>query len=261
MNLLVALDRGPEGREVLTAARVVAHVSGWPMRVVHVRGDEREPTLDLPVRLAVNTPVDEVVGPGDPADAIIATEQPDDVLAFGLRRVGEEGVGRVAAALLARAPRPLLVVRPGTRKIGALRRIVVPLEGSPSSSEAMRQTEDAFCGRGREIVVLHVSTADTPDEPGSLPAPRMVDQEQYEWASWHEEFTMRFATCPEGGRHRTLVRVGEPAATIVQEAERLRADLLVLTWSGEFREGRSNLVRVLLERAPCPLLLVPAARD
>ena len=257
MNLLAALDVGPEGREVLAAARVVAHVSGWPVRVIHVKSADAEPSLKLPVRLTTNTPVDEVVG--DAAEAILASRGDDDVLAFGLRHAGEVGVGPVAAALLARAPRPLLVVRPGMRKIGSLRRIVVPLEGSPSSSEGMRQTEEAFCGRGREIVALHVSTSDTPDEPGSLPAPRMVDQEQYDWSSWHEEFTMRFATCPAGGKHRTVVRVGDPAEAIIGEASRLNADLLVLTWTGEFVEGRSLLVRALLDRAPCPLLLVPAS--
>ena len=143
----------------------------------------------------------------------------------------------VADALLTRAPQTLLVMRPGMRPISSLRRIVVPLEGSPSSSEAMRVTDEAFCGRGREIVVLHVGTADTPDEPGSLPAPRMVDQEQYEWSSWHEEFTMRFATCPEGGRHRTIVRVGDPPAVIVEEAARLPADLIVLAWARRVQRG------------------------
>ena len=133
----------------------------------------------------------------------------------------------------------------------------MPLEGSPSTSEAMRVTEEAFCGRGREIVVLHVGTADTPDEPGSLPAPRMVDQEQYEWSSWHEEFTMRFATCPEGGRHRTVVRVGDPPAVIVEEAARLPADLVVLAWAGCSPPGARWLVRAVLQDAPCPLLLVP----
>jgi nucleotide-binding universal stress UspA family protein len=145
------------------------------------------------------------------------------------------------------------------RPLTALRRIVVPLEGSPSSSEAMRLTEEAFCRRCREIVVLHVGTVDTPDEPGSMPAPRMVDQEHYEWSSWHEEFTMRFAACPEGGRHRTVVRVGEPPAVIVDEATRLPADLIVLAWTGVFSSGRSPYVHTLLDEAPCPLLLVPVA--
>jgi nucleotide-binding universal stress UspA family protein len=256
MNLLVALENGTHGEELLASVRVVSHVSGWPVRVVHVKASDDAPDLDLPARLRTNTDIHEAVG--EPVEAILAAARDDDVLAFGLGGAGEEGVAATAEALLARAPQPAFVMRPDMTPVSSLRRILVPLEGSPSSSEAMRLTEDAFCGRGREIAVLHVGTADTPDEPGSLPAPRIVDQEQYEWSSWHEEFTMRFATCPEGGRHRTLVRVGDPAEMIVAEAVRLPADLIVLAWNGVFSEGRSLLVRSLLGDAPCPLLLVPA---
>jgi nucleotide-binding universal stress UspA family protein len=254
MNLLVVLDAGAEGEVLLGSARVLSQVSGWPLRVLHVKAAEEAPDLDLPARLATGTKVEEAVG--DPVETILAAAGGDDVVAFAMRHKGEQGVGSVADGLLASAQQTLLVVRPGMRRLSTLRRIVVPLEGSPSSSGAMGLTEEAFCSRGREIVVLHVSTADTPDEPGSLPAPRMVDQEQYEWPSWHEEFTMRFATCPEGGRHRTVVRVGDPAEVIVSEATKPPADLIVLAWQGVFSAGRSMFVRAVLEDAPCPLLLV-----
>ena len=255
MNLLVMLEAGPEGEELLASARALSHVSGWPVRGLHVKPSATAPDLKLSARLSTNTVIEEAVG--DPVAGVLAAATDDDVVGFALRRAGERGVGALADALLARAPQTLFVVRPGMRPISTLRRIVVPLEGSPSSSEAMRVTDEAFCGRGREIVVLHVGTADMPDEPGSLPAPRMVDQEQYEWSSWHEEFTMRFATCPEGGKHRTVVRVGDPLKVIISEAKRLPADLIVLAWGGVFTKGHSAVVRGILEGAPCPLLLVP----
>ena len=151
MNLLVTLDAGPEGEELLASARALSHVSGWPVRVLHVRPSADAPSLELPARLTTNTAVQEEVG--DPAETILAAAQDDDVIAFAMRRAGEQGVGPVADALLTRAPQTLLVMRPGMRPISSLRRIVVPLEGSPSSSEAMRVTDEAFCGRGREIVV------------------------------------------------------------------------------------------------------------
>ena len=255
MNLLVALDSGSDFKQLLTSARVVAHASGWPLRGLHVKPTADAPDLKLSARLTTNTEVREAVG--DPVEEILTAAAEDDVIAFMTRGAGEQGVGLVADALLTRAAGALFVVRPGMRPITSLRRIVVPLEGSPSSSEAMRLTEDVFCRPGREIVVVHVSTADTPDEPGSLPAPRMVDQEQYEWSSWHEEFTMRFATCPEGGKHRTVVRVGDPREVIVNESKRLPADLIVLAWGGVFTKGHSTVLRGILEDAPCPLLLVP----
>jgi nucleotide-binding universal stress UspA family protein len=169
-------------------------------------------------------------------------------------------VGHVADALLRGAPGALFVTRMGARPIGALKRILVPLEGSPSASEAMRYTEEHFCERGREIVVLHVATADRQSEPGSMTAPRMVDQEQYEWSEWHQEFGMRFAACPLGGRHRTVVKAGPPAETIVAEATAGKTDLLVVAWSQKLGAGRARQVKRLIERAPCALLFVPAAR-
>jgi hypothetical protein len=106
--------------------------------------------------------------------------------------------------------------------------------------------------------MLHVVTGLTPGEEGSLPAPRIVDQEHYEWSAWQEEFTMRFSQCPEGGRHRVSVRVGDPARTIVRESASLQAELIVLSWRGSFEGGRGAVVKALLATAPCPLLIVPA---
>lgn len=144
------------------------------------------------------------------------------------------------------------------RPLTTLRRLVVPLEGSPSASAAMGHADGALCARGREIVMLHVVTKSTPGERGSFPAPRIVDQEHYEWSAWQDEFCMRFSQCPEGGRHRVCVRVGEPVPTIVKEAQEDGAELIVLSWNGSFADGHGAVVKALLDTAPCPLLIVPA---
>jgi hypothetical protein len=108
---------------------------------------------------------------------------------------------------------------------------------------------------------VHVVTGDTPAEPGSMPAPRFLDQEHYEWTEWQQEFCMRFSQCSKGGRHRVCVRVGEPGPSILAEARDLQADLVVLSWRGNLGPGQAARIRLLLEGSPCPLLLVsqPAA--
>jgi len=260
MTLLVALEPGETGEILLASARMLAHAGGWEVRVVHVGEKAGGPVLALPARLATNTEVRELSG--DPATILLEQSRSGDVtmLAFSLRSAAPgEGVGRVADALMRGAERPLLVMRPGVNPVGALKRILVPLSGSPSTSEAMRFAEEHFCERGREIVVLHVATADRESEPGSMTAPRIVDQEQYEWSDWHEEFGMRFAACPTGGRHRTVIKAGVPAEVIVAEATSRKVDLLVLAWTPEPVGGPPTQVKDLLGHAPCPLLLVPAA--
>jgi nucleotide-binding universal stress UspA family protein len=257
MKMLVAVAQGEPGERLLADARMVAHAIDAGLRVLHVKEDPAGPDLTLPPRLTTNVAVEERVG--DPVMEIVEAAEEVDVLGFALRGARDECVGSVSQALLAGAPTTLLVTPPGAPPMTALRRVLVPLEGSPSSSEAMRQAEELLCRKGREILVLHVGTSASPTEPGSFGVPRIMDQEQYEWPAWHDEFRMRFSSCPRGGRHRTLVEVGDPAETILAQALKLKAQLIVLAWSRDVGEGKAQLVRSLLCEAPCPLLLVPAA--
>jgi nucleotide-binding universal stress UspA family protein len=253
MTILVAHDGGRLCDQLLAAAHAVGRAAGWPIRVLQVE--------EAGVATATCEQFEDVAvgrATGDPACAILeAAEQPDvTVVALGLRSDERPGLGHVALELLEKARRMLLVVRPGMRPIHDLKRIIVPMEGSPSTSAAMHVADDSFCTRGREIVMVHVVTGATPAEPGSMPAPRFMDQEHYEWVEWQDEFCMRFSQCPHGGRHRVCVRVGEPGPTIVAEAQDVRAELAVLSWRGDLGPGQAERLKLLLERSPCPLLLV-----
>jgi nucleotide-binding universal stress UspA family protein len=253
MTILVAHDGGPVCEELVASARALGQAAGWPMRVLQV--DEAG------VAAAACEQIEglevEHVG-GDPARAILAAAAHPDVtiVALGLRSDERPGLGHVARELLESSRRMLLVVRPGMRPIQDLKRIIVPMEGSPSTSAAMRVADDSFCTRGREIVMVHVVTGATPAEPGSMPAPRFMDQEHYEWVEWQDEFCMRFSQCSKGGRHRVCVRVGEPGPTIVAEARDVRAELAVISWRGDLGQGQAERLKLLLEKSPCPLLLV-----
>jgi nucleotide-binding universal stress UspA family protein len=262
MTLLVAVSSEHDEISLVEHARALATAAGWELRGVHVNNGggagPAQPT-EGPRGLEV------LELSGDPVAELerIATEASVDALALGLSETAggdESALGHVTRALLEQMPAPLLLVRPGMRKATNLKRLIVPLEGSPSTSAAMQHADDALCARGREIVMLHVVTRSTPDEPGSMPAPRIVDQEHYEWSSWQEEFCMRFSQCPEGGRHRVCLRVGEPAQVIADEARELDAELIVVSWKGSFAHGHGRIVQALIESAPCALLVVPGER-
>ena len=258
MTLLVAVADAAADQELVASARALAAAARWEVRGVHVR----EPGLPEPGSADLQglelTAID-----GDPVEALsrLVGGAEIDAFAFGLQcscAPGASGMGHVAEALLNGHVAPVLLVRSGMRPVAALKRLYVPLEGSPSTSAAMRAADNALCARGREIVMLHVVTGDTPAETGSLPAPRMTDQEHYEWSAWQDEFTMRFSQCPEGGRHRVAVRVGDPAGIIAGEAGKSGAELIVLSWNGSFESGHGAVIKELLDTAPCPLLLVPS---
>jgi nucleotide-binding universal stress UspA family protein len=255
MTLLIAVADTVADGELVASARGLAKAAGWDARAVHVRG------LGGPELGGAESEGLEIVElEGDASDEIarLLGKADVDAIALGLRTAVASGIGHVTEALLARFAAPVLLVRPGMRPLTTLRRLLVPLEGSPSASSAMRHADDALCKRGREIVMLHVVTGSTPDERGSFPAPRIVDQEHYEWSAWQDEFCMRFSQCPEGGRHRVCVRVGKPAPTIVKEAQAVGAELIVLSWNGSFADGHGAVVKALLATALCPLLILPA---
>ena len=261
MTLLVAVADANADRELVASARALAAAARWEVRAVHVREPGQAEPGSADLEGLELTAID-----GDPVEALtrLVAGTAVDAFAFGMScscapGPAASGMGHVAEALLNGHVAPVLLVRPGMRAVAGLKRLYVPLEGSPSTSAAMRAADDALCARGREIVMLHVVTGgDTPAETGSLPAPRIMDQEHYEWSAWQDEFTMRFSTCPEGGRHRVAVRVGEPAGIIAEEAGKGGAELIVLSWSGSFESGHGAVIKELLATAPCPLLLVPS---
>jgi nucleotide-binding universal stress UspA family protein len=259
MTILVAYDGSPVAAEVLAAAEDVGRAAGWPLRILQV--DEAGGAEAATIVWPHVTSAEVVRVGGAAAEAILrAAEAPDvKVVALGLRSDARPGLGHVARELLERTSRMLLLVRQGMLPVDGLRRVLVPLEGSPSTSAAMRVADDAFCRRGREIVMIHVVTGDTPAEPGSMPAPRFMDQEHYEWAAWQEEFCMRFSQCSKGGRHRVCVRVGDPGQLIVAEARDVRAELAVVAWRQDLSPGQAERLKLLLEESPCAVLLVSQA--
>jgi nucleotide-binding universal stress UspA family protein len=259
MTLLIAVADAVADKELVDSARALAAAARWDVLAVHVR----EPGVPEPSSADLED-VDVTAIDGDPIEALtrLVGGTAVDAFAFGMRcgcgLEGPSGMGHVAEALLNGHVAPVLLVRPGMSPVRDLKRLYVPLEGSPSTSAAMRAADDALCARGREIVMLHVVTGDTPTETGSLPAPRIMDQEHYEWTAWQNEFTMRFSQCPRGGRHRVSVRVGDPAALIAAEAAAGGAELIVLSWNGSFESGHGAVIKELLDTAPCPILLVPS---
>ena len=252
MTLLIAVKDAKVDRDLVKAARALAKAAGWEAGVVHVRETPGEAALDKDA--FGDIAVAELNGAPAPTIRLLVDEAGVDALAIGLRRTTSAGLGHVPGALLGRLSAPLLLVRPGMRPLTTVRRLLVPLEGSPSASEAMRFADDLFCARGREILMLHVVTGDVPGEAGSLSAPRLVDQEHYEWAEWKEEFSMRFSQCSKGGRHRVKVRVGEVAPSIVEEAVERDSDLSSCPGAAACRRVAGPPCASCSTLAPCPLL-------
>jgi nucleotide-binding universal stress UspA family protein len=247
-KVIAALDNSLAAGPVLATATSFAQLLGAKLEAVHVKDDGRRTPeavaagAGLPLRTLTGGTVAALVDAGA-ADDVVA-------LALGARRTpaGARPVGTTASAVMALLAKPLLVVPPDTAHAGRLDSVLVPLEGTVSSSLAPRSIMRLAQAAQIEVVVVHVR-----DEQ-SLPA--FTDQPQHETPAWGHEFLARY--CPWGiGDVRLDVRVGVREQEILRAAEENEVDLIALGWSQELAANRASVVRAVLERGRVPVLLIP----
>jgi nucleotide-binding universal stress UspA family protein len=195
---------------------------------------------------------------GELSDALV-------VLATRTENDAEEDFGTVALAMLGRAPDCLVLVAPEQDAHGwRLRRVVMAHDGTPSADHAILPTANLAHRAGAEVIALHVAarSAEKPSEPGSLPAPRYIDQPQHVWPAWAGEFLERMLALggsPRALNFKLLVTGGQPGSEIAQFARENQADLVVLPWHGKWDEQQSGAVNAVVRRSGCPVLLICTA--
>ena len=172
-----------------------------------------------------------------------------------------EKLGSVAEEVLRLAPCPVVLVRPQRGlQPWVLRRILLPHDGTPTTSAAIGPAADLADRASAELVVLHVAAPGTgrPVEPGTFAAPRYLDQPQHEWPAWTQEFIQRCSAlghAPAEMKLRLLLAKGEPGAEIVRFAAEQNADLIVLGWRGQLEAERAATMKRVISDAPCPVLV------
>jgi len=247
-KVLVALDNSLAGRSVIAGARALALVLDAEVEALHVRVDGRQTArktseaAGLPLRIASGPVVDRLVDAGNSTDVI--------ALALGARgsAAARRPLGSTAAAVATALAKPVLIVPPGAEPGSAFRRVLVPIEGTTSSSLAPRAIIELATGAEIDAIALHVY------DQNSLPS--FTDQPQHEQPAWEQEFLERY--CPWGiGDVRLETRVGRCGEVVPQLADELGCDLIALGWSQELEAGRAPVVRETLERSSRPVLLVP----
>ncbi len=140
-----------------------------------------------------------------------------------------------------------------------MRRILVPLDFSENSRAVLEWAAHLAEEHGSEMVLLHAYHL--PVEFQQLEGAYLPEDF---WANVRNETEQTLARYAEEVRERglaveTIAREGYPATVIEEEAERQRADLIVIG-----TRGLSGLKHLLLgsiaervvQRAPCPVLTV-----
>jgi nucleotide-binding universal stress UspA family protein len=157
--VLAALDASPSARPVLETALAVGELTGAAVEAVHVHDGPPDTPEWLAERAAV--PLRVLDGPAEDAllEAVSAAEVSIAVLGARATPGGRRPAGRTALHVLQRADKPVVVVPPeALRPRRPLRRLLVPLEGSATSSEPVTQVLGPLLAVDAELVVWCTSS-------------------------------------------------------------------------------------------------------
>jgi nucleotide-binding universal stress UspA family protein len=249
VKVLAALDQTAAARPVLAASHEIAYLFAAEVSAVHVLQDGVEGVRQLAA--ADGVPLVELEGP--PAATLAQTVEDDDeavalVVGTRARQQGEREIGSTALEVVATAHKPVFAIPPELPAEFAVRRVLVPLEGSLSTSYAPYVALDAPGAEHIDVVILHVLQED------ALPA--YSDQPQHEWEAFSHEFLARYSRWPFE-RVQLETRVGPPDRYILPVARETNCDLIALAWAQELAPGRASVVRDTLRRGGIPVLLMP----
>lgn len=268
-RLLVPLDGSLHATAALPVARGLAELRNATLAVLYVTDDVLTPAA-LVDRMKIS--VDDVRGlmveerTGAAAAVIVreAAERRTALIVMCTHTRLEDmprTFGTVAEAVLRTAPCPVVLVPPiRGRRPWALRRLLLPHDGTPTSAAAIGPAADLAAQAAAELVVLHVATpgAERPTEAGTLVSPRYVDQPHHEWPAWAREFLDRvhgLRPATNRAKIRLAVVDGEPGAAIVDFARQDASDLIALAWRGSLEPERARTMRRVIRDTVCPVIV------
>ena len=273
-NVVLPLDGSQVSRLALPIARALSKLYGATLHVVTV-GQEVLHTKEALSHLGLTS--EEMQGAvldacsGDPAEEIVGAAQqlPSPLLVMcthtGVERSSDD-FGAVAESVLGVAPERIVLLAPerGDRA-WLIRRVLLAHDGTSSSDCATAAAAEVAQSARAEVIALHVAArkGPHPEQRGSLPAPRYIDQPQHEWPAWAGEFMDRMLAmgAPSSSiQFKLVVTGGQPGSEVAQVARERDVDLVVMAWRGKWR-SEHHATRVVTRTSGCPVLLVYSAGE
>ena len=245
-RVVAAIDNSAAARAVLAVGRAVATALGADLEAVHVLEDGHETAtasaeaVGLTLRTLVGEPGGRVGRRGRPGRRTgrrLRAPRPD--LRAAPRRSSGPGGG------WADRPHRWWRCRPDIVPPDHVSTLLVAMEGSTASSEALRRTLALSAGAGLDLVVVHV------DEE----VPPFTDQVQHESDAYLQEFVARHG--PGLRDVRIELRIGAPSDEVLAAIDLVGPELVAVGWPHPGGPDRGEVAREILAHCPVPLLLVP----
>lgn len=147
-----------------------------------------------------------------------------------------------------------------------LKHVLVPLDGSTLAEKALTPAQDILAEGGKLTLIAGVDVLDYPAY--SYPVPAVIDESREYLESLESKVAMAKSYLEQVAnnlRSRNLnvsieVHVGEPAAVIIESAEKLSPDAIVICTHGRSGLNRwlfGSVTQKVLSAAPCPIFVVP----
>jgi nucleotide-binding universal stress UspA family protein len=286
-TILVPLDGSPESNAALPFARSLAQSTGgsiWLLRVAtesafpddHSATHEAGQRIERIARELASSGVDvhPVIREGDAAQEIVHLSRDVGADLIVMRTRGRSGLeravfGSVAEEVLTKSGIPLVLMRPGGRHITSVRKLMVPVDGSPGGAVALRTAGEVAQATGASINVVQVV----------VPIPMHVYAAPYDYAgaasydsAWDDDAlaSARVYLDAVAARLRGLglsvdaeSRMAPGVAeAIVEIAEQASADLIVMSTqalTGPARALLGSVADAVVRTSHCPVLLVHRA--
>ena len=193
-----------------------------------------------------------IVGEDDPVAAILKTQQEAGAEMIAMGTHGRGGLkrvrlGSIAESVLHQAVVPILTVGPRAKiptATSPLRRVLCPVNFSPSSQTSLEHAAALAAQTGAELVIAHINEA---------PAGKSPQESLQQLCEWIPAAVR--TRCPV----KEHVSQGAAAEQIVKAAEDSHADLLVIGAPPRSRLGEvllGSTTELVIRSAPCPVLSV-----
>jgi len=276
-HILCPVDFSEHSAAALQVAGVIAKTFGLEVVVLHVQRLEAPAYFTVPQTQALRTQLRRsvraatkhasefahkclptlvahrvMVVEDDPVSAILKTQQEigADLIAMGTHGRGglaRVRLGSIAESVLHQAEVPILTVGPHTKlppTVEAIRRVLCPVNYSPSSQTALDLAAALAAGTGAELIVAHI------DETLLGKSAQDSLQQLCDWIP---------ATVRAHCAVKEVVKQGSAAEQIVEEAVKSHADLLVIGAQPRSLLGAvllGSTTELVIRSASCPVLSV-----